>query len=51
MLKYQRKVAMLTVDTFRIGAVEQLQTYAKIINVPFGVISGKENAASYSDEL
>lgn len=53
MLKYQRKVAMLTVDTFRIGAVEQLQTYAKIINVPFGVISGKENMhrtlMNYSD--
>jgi len=33
----QRKVALITLDTFRIGAVEQLTTYAEIIGVPSAV--------------
>ncbi|MEW6181670.1 MAG: flagellar biosynthesis protein FlhF [Bacillota bacterium] len=36
-LFYQKNVALVTVDTFRIGAVEQLKTYAEIINIPFEV--------------
>lgn len=34
----QKKVAILTIDTYRIGAVEQLQTYAEIIGVPLQVV-------------
>jgi flagellar biosynthesis protein FlhF len=30
----KRRVAILTVDTYRIGAVEQLKTYAEILDVP-----------------
>ncbi|HLC41352.1 MAG TPA: flagellar GTP-binding protein [Methylomirabilota bacterium] len=30
----RRNVAILTVDTYRIGAVEQLKTYAEILDVP-----------------
>ncbi|MEW6172058.1 MAG: flagellar biosynthesis protein FlhF [Bacillota bacterium] len=36
-LFYQKNVALVTVDTFRIGAVEQLRTYAEIIDIPFEV--------------
>ncbi|NLH47579.1 MAG: flagellar biosynthesis protein FlhF [Myxococcales bacterium] len=32
-----RSVALLTVDTFRISAVDQLRTYARILNVPVEV--------------
>lgn len=39
----QKKVALLTIDTYRIGAVEQLKTYAKIMGVPFSVISKPES--------
>ena len=38
-LKYKRKVSLVTIDTFRIGAVEQLRAYAKIMNVPLDVVS------------
>ncbi len=52
-LKYKRKVALLTIDTFRIGAVEQLRAYAKIMNIPFEVVANKAElnriAAKYSD--
>ncbi len=30
-----KKVGLLSLDTYRIGAVEQSRTYAKILNVPF----------------
>ena len=32
-----KKVALLTVDTYRIAAVEQLKTYSQIIDIPIGV--------------
>jgi flagellar biosynthesis protein FlhF len=34
----RRKVLLLTADTYRIAAVEQLRTYAKILGVPMEVI-------------
>ena len=34
----KKRVALLTVDTYRIAAVEQLKTYAQIIDVPVRVI-------------
>ncbi|MBO0961074.1 flagellar biosynthesis protein FlhF [Neobacillus sp. MM2021_6] len=43
-LKQKRRVALVTTDVYRIGAVEQLKTYAGILNVPIEV-------ARSSDEL
>lgn len=34
----KKKVALITSDTFRIGAAEQLRTYAGILEVPFRVV-------------
>jgi flagellar biosynthesis protein FlhF len=36
-LKYNKKVAFITTDTYRIAAIEQLKTYANILNVPIEV--------------
>ncbi|NMM61440.1 flagellar biosynthesis protein FlhF [Clostridium sp. P21] len=33
-----KKVGLITIDTYRIGAVEQLKTYADIMNIPFKVV-------------
>lgn len=38
----KKKVALLTADTYRIAAVEQLRTYANILEVPFRVIYSEE---------
>ncbi|MEM6392304.1 MAG: flagellar biosynthesis protein FlhF [Planctomycetota bacterium] len=38
-LKAGRNIAMITLDTYRIAAVEQLRTYAGIIGVPLKVCS------------
>lgn len=37
-LMENKKVGLITVDTYRIGAVEQLKTYAEIMNIPFKVV-------------
>lgn len=34
----KKKVGLVTIDTYRIGAVEQLRTYADIMNIPFEVV-------------
>lgn len=38
----KKKIAMLTADTYRIAAAEQLRTYANILEVPFRVIYTEE---------
>jgi flagellar biosynthesis protein FlhF len=37
-LNRQKKVALITADTYRIAAVEQLRTYAEILNLPVTVV-------------
>ncbi|MBI5584057.1 MAG: hypothetical protein HY892_09555 [Deltaproteobacteria bacterium] len=41
-LKLAKKVTLITVDTYRIGAVEQLQTYGRILGLPLRVASQPE---------
>ncbi len=38
-LKQRQNVGLITVDTYRIAAVEQLRTYADIIDLPMQVVS------------
>jgi flagellar biosynthesis protein FlhF len=42
-LKEGKKVAFITADTYRIAAIEQLKTYAKILQVPLEVAYTKED--------
>ena len=42
-LEQKKKVALLTTDTYRIAAAEQLRTYANILQVPFRVIYTEED--------
>lgn len=37
-LNENKSVGLITIDTYRIGAVEQLKTYAEIMNIPFKVV-------------
>ncbi|MEI3604614.1 flagellar biosynthesis protein FlhF [Pseudogracilibacillus sp. SE30717A] len=43
MLEKQKKVAFITADTYRIAAIEQLKTYARILNVPVEVAYSLED--------
>ncbi|NLK68142.1 MAG: flagellar biosynthesis protein FlhF [Clostridiaceae bacterium] len=53
-LNHEKKVAFITADTYRIAAVEQLKTYAEILNIPVSVIYTpqeiKEAVAEYQDK-
>jgi flagellar biosynthesis protein FlhF len=49
-LEKQKKVALLTADTYRIAAAEQLRTYANILEVPFRVVyTADEVSAAVED--
>lgn len=40
----RRKVALLTVDVFRVGAVQQLEAYARLMGLPFFVAATRQEA-------
>ncbi|WP_017185289.1 flagellar biosynthesis protein FlhF [Alkalibacillus haloalkaliphilus] len=42
-INQNKDVALITLDTYRIAAVEQLKTYAKILNLPVEVAYNKED--------
>lgn len=44
-LNMGKKVALVTSDTYRIAAVEQLRTYANILNIPIKVVYTKDELA------
>lgn len=50
-LEKKKKVALVTADTYRIAAVEQLKTYANILNVPLKVVYSAEELGEQQEEL
>lgn len=50
-LEKKCKVALITADTYRIAAVEQLRTYANILNIPIKVIYKEEEIAGCIEEF
>jgi flagellar biosynthesis protein FlhF len=49
-LRQKQKVGLITIDTYRIAAVDQLRTYANIIGVPLKVVlTPQELAAAMND--
>ncbi len=52
-LKIKRRldVGIISLDTYRIGAVDQLQTYANILEIPFSVAQSKEEFTRASREF
>ncbi len=50
-LKNNRKVGLITSDTYRIAAVEQLKTYATILNVPLEVVFSPQDLTKALKQL
>ena len=50
-LEEKRKIALLTADTYRIAAAEQLRTYANILEVPFRVVYTPEEILQAVEEF
>lgn len=47
----KRRVGLLTIDTFRIAAVQQLQAYAQIMDLPMVVVESAEQMRGAIDKL
>ena len=47
----KKKVALLTMDTYRIAAAEQLRTYASILEIPFRVIYSIEEMKQAEEDF
>ncbi|PKM68098.1 MAG: flagellar biosynthesis protein FlhF [Firmicutes bacterium HGW-Firmicutes-2] len=50
-LNMGKDVALITSDTYRIAAVEQLRTYANILNIPIKVVYSKEELTEAVDDF
>jgi len=46
----QKRVAFIAADTYRIGAVEQLETYARLLEVPMSVAYTLDDVQSARDQ-
>jgi flagellar biosynthesis protein FlhF len=51
MLKEKKKIGFITADTYRMAAVEQLKTYANILNVPLEVVFSPKEMVSAMERL
>ena len=51
MLKERRRIGFITADTYRMAAVEQLKTYANILNVPLEVVFSPREMAQAMERL
>lgn len=50
-LREKRRVGLITVDTYRIAAVEQLRTYADIIDLPMEVVATPRQMREAAERL
>lgn len=50
-LKERRKIAIISLDTLKLGAAEQLRIYAQIMNVPFAIVRNPEEWAVAEQKL
>ncbi len=51
MLEEKKRVAFITTDTYRIAAIEQLKTYARILDVPLEVVYSREDYEKALDKF
>jgi flagellar biosynthesis protein FlhF len=51
MLEQKKKVGFITTDTYRIAAIEQLKTYANLLQAPVEVAYSAEDFAKAMDQL
>ena len=49
-LEEKQNIAMLSIDTYRIAAIEQIKTYANILNTPMEVVYTPEDIKNYVEK-
>ncbi len=48
-LRLGKKIGLITIDTYRIGALDQLQTYARILRLPLEIAPDRESLKKIID--
>lgn len=50
-LKEKRRIALVSLDTIKLGATDQLKIYAQILNVPFAIVREKSDWRLLEDKV
>jgi len=50
-IKHRKKVGLISLDTFRIGAIEQIRIYSRILGVPLIIASSPEDVRNGINKL
>ncbi len=50
-IEQNKKIAILSADTTKVGAVDQMKIYTQILNVPFGVIRSQQDWVALTSQL
>ena len=50
-MKHAKDIAFITLDTYRIAAIEQLKTYAKILDIPIEVAYNAEDLEAAKEKF
>lgn len=51
LLKEKKRIAIVSLDTLKVGASDQLKIYAQILNVPFAVVRKAQDWATLENKL
>ena len=49
LIRFNKRIALITLDTYRIGAIEQLKTYARILRLPLEIAADAETLKEVID--
>src|SRR5512147_1912835 len=49
LLRFNKRIALVTLDTYRIGGIEQLKTYARILRLPLEIATDAETLKEIID--
>ncbi len=49
LLRFNKRITLVTLDTYRIGGIEQLKTYARILRLPFEIAGDAETLKEVID--
>ncbi|MBS4177104.1 flagellar biosynthesis protein FlhF [Lederbergia citrea] len=50
-LEHKKKVAFITTDTYRIAAIEQLKTYAELLDIPIEIVYSPDDFQTAAENL
>lgn len=50
-IEKHKSIAILTTDTMKVGAIDQMRIYSQILNVPFGIVKRSQDWSYFLEQL